>query len=164
MAILSLLMVGILQMFSLALLVNQGSSARTQMTYKAQQVVEQIRYVQWLRKNDLVAAAGSISAASGIPTVLAVNSTGTKLPYDGTPADQWAFWGPAGNNVMEKENGPYQISYTVAAGATPSAWIITVSANPVSPTGAAAGTQLFLGVGGAGGAFTKRIDYVAQIN
>ena len=42
MGVLSLVLVGVLQMFSLSLLSNQGSLSRTELTFKAQQVIENI--------------------------------------------------------------------------------------------------------------------------
>jgi hypothetical protein len=156
MLILALLMVGILQMFSMSLLVAQGSGARTQLTYKAQQVVEQIRYVQYLRRSSKTAAASDISSKSGIPVDLgSVTSSGIQIPYDGS-GTQWAFWGPSGANVMESANGPYRLSYTVADGGT--LWIVTVTA--VAQGASTTGTRLYLGTATG----NKRIDYVAEIS
>jgi prepilin-type N-terminal cleavage/methylation domain-containing protein len=153
-AILALLMVGILQMFSFSLLVNQGSGARTQVTYKAQQVVEQIRFIQYLRRSNLTAAATSMSASSGIPVTL--SATTFNLPYVASDPN-WAFWGPAQNNVIEEANGPYKISYSVSDGGT--VWIVTVTAQAQSVGTAAAGSRVFFGTGMG----NKRIDYVAEI-
>ena len=64
----------------------------------------------------------------------------------------WPYWGPAGANVMEQDNGPYKISYTIRFDGPPNAcgpsgcqnvWVITVSA---IPTDVATATRYF-GVG-----------------
>ena len=50
-------MIGVLQIYSLALITNQGSAARTDLTYRAQQVVENLRMIQYFAKNGNVAPA-----------------------------------------------------------------------------------------------------------
>lgn len=149
-AIMAILMVGILQMFSVALVVNAGAGARTELLFKCQQVVENIRYFV-----SVVRAAGTPPANTGIPTPFTAGTT-VNLPYDGTEPE-WAFWGPSGANVMEQAKGPYQISYEVqrSSGATNAVWIITVTAVPTADTTA---TRRFLRVGPG----TKRVDYVAS--
>jgi hypothetical protein len=154
MTILALVLVGILQMFSLSLLTDFGSAGRTEMTFKAQQVVEILRWVSFLRMNKL-----TLPANTGIPATptagLVVN-----LPWVATDP-YWAFWGPAGANAVEGEKLPYQLSYSYQAGvtgATP-AWIITVTATPKPVATGSVPTRLYLGSGSR----NKRIDYVAQI-
>ncbi len=51
MTIMALVLVGILQMFSVSLVINKGSAARTQMLFRCQQVVENIRYFYFLNRN-----------------------------------------------------------------------------------------------------------------
>jgi len=148
MTIMALVLVGILQMFSVSLIVNKGSAARTQMLFKCQQVVENIRWYYYVTSRSLAAPVGT-----GIPALAATTKS---LPYDGTPADEWAFWGPTGANVMEVPNGPYQISYTIEADLAQNVWVITVSAVPTN----VAGATHYLGIGTNGGG--KRVDYVAQ--
>jgi hypothetical protein len=157
--ILALLMVGVLQMISMSLLVAQGSGGRTQMTYKAQQVVEQIRFVQYLRRSGRPTAAAGISASSGIPVTLAAPASAS-LPYDGTEAT-WAFWGPNGTNVVEEAKGPYRLSYSVSDVVTNGVafWIVTVTATAQDSQTAPAGARVFMGTGMG----NKRIDYVAEI-
>jgi Tfp pilus assembly protein PilV len=152
MTIMALVLVGILQMFSVSLVVNRGSAARTQMLFKCQQVVENIRWYYFVTQNSLAAPAGT-----GIPALGAVT---VNLPYLGTEPE-WAFWGPTGANVMEAANGPYKISYVIqqdtAQNVTPlSAWVITVSAVPTNVAGAAH----YVGIGTQPSG--KRVDYVAQ--
>ena len=153
MTIMALVLVGILQMFSVSLIINKGAAARTQMLFKCQQVVENIRWYYYVTSNSLAAPVGT-----GIP---ALGATTVNLPYDGTEPE-YAFWGPTGANVIERANGPYQISYTIKddplqtlnTGAV--VWVITVSAVPTNVAGAAH----YLGIGTNGGG--KRVDYVAQ--
>jgi hypothetical protein len=153
MTIMALVLVGILQMFSVSLIINKGAAARTQMLFKCQQVVENIRWYYYVTSNSLAAPGGT-----GIP---ALGATTVNLPYDGTEPE-YAFWGPTGANVIERANGPYQISYTIKddplqtlnTGAV--VWVITVSAVPTNVAGAAH----YLGIGTNGGG--KRVDYVAQ--
>jgi Tfp pilus assembly protein PilV len=152
MTIMALVLVGILQMFSVSLVVNRGSAARTQMLFKCQQVVENIRWYYFVTQNGLAAPAGT-----GIPALGAVT---VNLPYLGTEPE-WGFWGPTGANVMEAANGPYKLSYVIqqdaAQNVSPlSAWVITVSAVPTNVAGAAH----YVGIGTQPSG--KRVDYVAQ--
>jgi len=153
MTIMALVLVGILQMFSVSLIINKGAAARTQMLFKCQQVVENIRWYYYVTANSLAAPTNT-----GIPPL----AEGTvNLPYVTTDAG-WDFWGPNGANVMERDSGPYQISYTLVNDATQTlnsgvlVWVITVSAVPTNVAGAAR----YLGISTNGGG--KRVDYVAQ--
>lgn len=163
MAIMALVLVGILQMFSVSLVINKGSAARTQMLFKCQQVVENIRYFYFLNRNATATPAiltdtGHVSgAAMTVPGTLPIplsDVAQTFLPYVATDAT-WPYWSAAGANVMEQENGPYQISYTIARDAPQSVWVVTVSATPTNVVGA---TRYF-GIGLQSG---KRVDYVVQ--
>jgi hypothetical protein len=155
MTIMAIVLVGILQMFFVSLVVNRGSAARTQMLFKCQQVIENLRWYYFVTRTTPATPAGT-----GIPGLGA--GVTVNLPYDGTEAE-WAFWGPAGANVLEEANGPYQISYTIVNDATQTlnsgvaVWVITVSAVPSN----AAGGKRYLGIDSShiGG---KRVDYVAQ--
>jgi hypothetical protein len=155
MTIMAMVLVGILQMFSVSLIVNKGAAARTQMLFKCQQVVENIRWYYFVTQNSVATPGGT-----GIP---ALGPVTVDLPYLGTEPE-WAFWGPAGANVMEAPNGPYTIRYVieqdVAQSVLPlSTWVITVSAVPTDVPGA---THYFgIGTTGAGNR-GKRVDYVAQ--
>src|SRR5512140_486153 len=152
MTIMALVLVGILQMFSVSLIVNKGSAARTQMLFKCQQVVENIRWYYFVTQHSLATPVGT-----GIP---ALGAVAVDLPYLGSEPE-WAFWGPAGANVMETPNGPYQIRYVIqqdpAQSVAPlNVWLITVSAVPTNVPGA---TRYFgISTSGSG----KRVDYVAQ--
>jgi len=136
MTIMVLVLVGILQMFSVSLVINKGSAARTQMLFKCQQVVENVRLFYYLAKSgaptpplitELGHASGApMSTPGALPSALN-DVAKSYLPY--TPTDAtWAYWGPAGANVMEQDNGPFKISYTIARDNVQNLWVITVSA------------------------------------
>ncbi len=145
--ILAVLMAGILQMFALALITDFGSAERSEMTFKAQEVVEILRWVAVLRKSGQTGPSEIPTFADGV----------VSLPWDSTAS---SFWGPSGANVVEQDNLPYQISYRCQSGAGPgSGWTITVSVVPAPVTGGSVPTRLYLGSGSA----IKRVDYVAQI-
>ncbi|KAA0250409.1 MAG: hypothetical protein EDX89_22830 [Acidobacteria bacterium] len=146
-AILALMMVGVLQMFSVALVTNYGSAARTEMTYKAQQVVENLRMIYFLGETN-----PAVFTASGVPATMAATSVLT-----------WAFWGPSGANCVEPSS-PYRLAYSVTDGGA--FWIVTVTAtpkeNPQAPIAGptpAPGDRTYLGSGSK----LKRVDYVAQL-
>ena len=159
MTIMALVLVGILQMFSVSLIVNKGAAARTQMLFKCQQVVENIRWYYYVTSRSL--ATNAVIGATGIP---ALGAATVNLPYLGSEPE-WGFWGPAGANVMERVNGPYQITYRIAQDAAQTlnsgvaVWVITVSAIPTTVAGAA-GDSRYLGIGTNGSG--KRVDYVSQ--
>lgn len=154
MTIMALVLVGILQMFSVSLIINKGAAARTQMLFKCQQVVENIRWYYYVTSHSL-----ATPLQTGIPAAL--GATTVNLPYDGTEPE-YAFWGPAGANVIERPNGPYQISYRIVNDAAQTlntgaiVWVITVSAVPTN----VAGATRYLGISTNPGG--KRVDYVAQ--
>ena len=133
MTIMALVLVGILQMFSVSLIINKGAAARTQMLFKCQQVVENIRWYYYVTGHSLATPTGT-----GIPALGAVT---VDLPYDGTetdPADGnllWTFWGPNGANVMEAPNGPYQIRYVIQQDPAQAVklWVTIASAPAAKP-------------------------------
>ncbi|MBK6405206.1 MAG: prepilin-type N-terminal cleavage/methylation domain-containing protein [Holophagales bacterium] len=124
-AILAVLMVGILQMFSLALLTNGGSAARTDLLYKAQQVVENLRLAYALESLGNPAAR----TAAGLPATIVATTTPIYLPYRSSDPN-WAYWGPNGANVVDEERLPYRLSYTVE-NRDANFWLVTVTATPV---------------------------------
>lgn len=153
MAILAMLMVGVLQLFSLALLTDTGSASRSDMTLRAQQVAENLRYLHFLRTQDPTA----VPANAGLPSSPSNGLTVT-LPRNGTSdanAAWWPYWGPAGTNVMYQENPPFSISYTYSSSPTAGFWFVTVSVTAESaPTG-----MSYIGTS----ARAKRVDYVCQV-
>ena len=150
MTIMALVLVGILQMFSVSLVLNKGSAARTQMLFKCQQVVENVRLFYYLTKGGKTTTPGitesghvtatAMATPGALPDVLNDVSK-SFLPYNqGESAASWAYWGPDGANVMEQENGPYKISYTIARDNVQNLWVVTVSA---TPTDIATATRYF---------------------
>ena len=65
MTIMALVLVGILQMFSVSLIINKGAAARTQMLFKCQQVVENIRWYYFVTSNGL-----ATPPLTGIPALV----------------------------------------------------------------------------------------------
>jgi len=156
MAILSIMVAGILQLFSLALIASAGSAARTELLFRCQQVVENIRLCQRLVRS---VPSLPVPVGSGVPNPF-VDGTTVNLPYKDTEptwAAAYAFWGPAGANVIEESAGPYRISYSIArsSGSLNAMWIVTVTA---VPTDDAAATRRFFGLTPR---TFKRVDYVA---
>ena len=93
MALLAMLMVGVLQLFSLSLLTDSGSAARTDMTLKAQQVAENLRYLHFIRQSTppTVPAGGLL--------VTPANGATASLPY-ASGQTGWAYWGPVGRERL----------------------------------------------------------------
>jgi hypothetical protein len=151
------LMIGILQMFSMAYLTNLGSGARTEMTYKCQQLAENMRFLNYLAKNGLAVPSGT-----GLTLPLTAGTTSpVNLPYTDTELSSSPYWGPAQSSVVDGPDMPYRLSYQIAdgdAGVSPPApgfWLITVSATPNQ----SASTRRYMGAGIS----HKRVDYVSQI-
>ena len=148
MAILAMLMVGVLQLFSLALLTDSGSASRSEMTLKAQQVAENLRYLHFLRSSNPAAVPTGALLASSVAA-----GQSARLPY----ASGWAYWGPDGANVFEEENPAYRISYAYTASPdTPNYLFVTVSVTSGTP-----GATSLSYVGPS--AKVKRVDYVCQV-
>ncbi len=142
------LMIGVLQLFSMAYLVNLGSGARTEMTSKAEQVIENMRCLQALTKGGATAPSNI-----GITFPIAAAASGDLDPT----ADP--YWGPAGANVFPTSNSndtPFTIHYAIED-ANPY-WRITVS---VLPTDKATNSSARQYQGAAIG--KKRVDYVATL-
>ena len=148
MAILAMLMVGVLQLYSLALLTDSGSAARTDMTMKAQQVAENLRYLHFLRKQ-----GGTLPADTGIPGSPS-NGLKVDLPWQASDTG-WGYWGPAGANVLEEEKPAYRISYTYSTSTTPTYWFLTVAVTAEN----APANPAYIGTS----ARAKRVDYVCQV-
>ena len=134
--ILFVVTLAVLQMLSMAYLVNLGSLTRTDLTYRAQRVVETIR-LQRYRVFLLGATAADACCPVGTGSTMTIPPTGT--------CD--AFWGPDGANVMEA-NARYSLNYRIDAGGS-----VTVNAVPLTT-----GANLYLGP-----VANKAVVYVAQI-
>ena len=153
--LLGLVLVGVLELYSLSLLTGFGSAARTDLTYRCQQVVECLRHVHFLRRGSVGGGAAAPSAATGIPDV---PSIGMKYRLPVTSADPgWDYWGPAGAAVMEEPGGSYRIFYTYVDGGA--FWTVTVTAQTVPATAAAAPGSSLPGAGSS----AKSVEYVAQL-
>jgi hypothetical protein len=158
-------MVGVLQLFSVSLVTNFGSASRTELTYKAQEVVENLRLIYAMQR----AAVPTLVNNSGVPAALgSVLDTPIYIPYQAagdapSTSLKWAYWGPAGANVVDAENLPFRIFYTVQAGPSPAYWLVTVTATPadnptlglVTPTSA----RRYQGSNNK----LKTVSYVAQL-
>ena len=158
MTIMALVLVGILQMFSVSLIINKGAAARTQMLFKCQQVVENIRWYYFVTTNVLAMPLGTGIPALGAATV--------NLPYDRNRA-RVRVLGPAGSERHRGDNGPVQAQLHDRAGRGPVAephgvnvWVITVSAVPTDVASAPGATRYRKYSARIGGG--KRVDYVAQ--
>lgn len=152
------LMVGILQMFSMAYVTNLGSAARTEMTYKCQQLAENIRFLAYLNKNGFAMPAGT-----GVTFPLTATTTPVNLPYTSSELTSDPYWGPDQAAVIGGANMPYRLSYQIAdggdaslgTGPAPGFWIITVSSTPNQSSA----SPRYMGIGIS----HKRVDYVSQI-
>jgi len=146
-AILIVVTVAVLQLFSWSYLVNMGSLARTDLQYRAQRVVEGLRFLR------------AMSATPLAPWDCGINMqaiSGPVGPVDIPNNPYHPCWGIAGFRVVEQEENPFILSYTVEDGEPLGAgpvWIITVTARP-----AAVGPR-YLGMAIA----AKGVRYVAQI-
>ncbi len=153
MAILSIMVAGILQLFSLALLASAGAAARTELLFKCQQVVENIRFCYALTRRT---SPLPVPPGSGVPDPIVAGTY--NLPY--TSASDplgFAYWGPGGANVIEEDSGAFKIYYTIepSSASVNALWIVTVS---VIPTDDAAAARRYFGIGLK---TFKRVDYVA---
>jgi prepilin-type N-terminal cleavage/methylation domain-containing protein len=156
MAIMALMIVGILQMFFVALSINIGSSARTQLTFKAQQVAENIRYLQYMAQQYSAAPSGT-----GVLTGQSMTAGSYNLPYLGSESE-YAYWGPNGVNVIEGPKMPYRLSYSVADNTQSNTWVVTVTAVPVQASSGAAqgGTELYRGTN----VLKQKVQYVFSMH
>jgi prepilin-type N-terminal cleavage/methylation domain-containing protein len=151
MAILAMLMVGVLQLFSLALLTDSGSASRSEMTLKAQQVAENLRYLHFLRSSN----PGAVPTGALLASPVAAGQSAA-LPY-ASGQTGWEYWGPDGANVFEEENPAYRISYAYTASPdTPNYLFVTVSVTSGTP---GATSMSYVGPS----AKVKRVDYVCQV-
>ncbi len=131
--ILFVVTLAVLQLLSMAYLVNLGSLARSDMSYRAERVLETIRIESYLKL-----------ATPCCPTT---GGTDYTIPDAGGCFD--TFWGPAGANVVEP-NARYILSYHIQ-GSTPRQ--VTVHVVPQT-----SGPNVYLGPVAA-----KEVIYVAQL-
>ncbi len=131
--ILFVVTLAVLQLLAMAYLVNLGSMIRTDLSYRAERVVETLR-VQRFRVNN-GAAADDACIPVGADSSLAI-----------TPTACQTVWGPAGANVIEPD-ARYQLSYIIRDNQ------VTVKAEPLTT-----GNSQYLGP-----ATFKVVVYVAQL-
>lgn len=145
--VLLILMLGVLQMFSVSFLLNKGSGSRTEMTYKAQQLVENIRLLNTLYKKGTTLPS---DVASWFPM-----SAGATHDLSGLSGSDLvsSYWGPSQADIVETANASYALSVSVADGGA--SWAVTVTAKPNPAPGA---TKYIGGVGKR-----KGIEYVFQV-
>lgn len=146
-ALLLVVAVAILQLFSFAYLVNMGSLARTDLQYRAQRVVEGLRFLRAMSDTPIQPWSCGVD-----PKHLTGDVGPVDIPND--PND--ACWGTAGFRVVEATDNPFILSYQIQDGQPLGAgpvWVITVTARP-----AQTGVR-YLGMAIA----AKGVRYVAQI-
>lgn len=132
--ILLLIMVGVMQLFAAALVSDRGSDARTELSFKAQQVVEVLRMANAVARTSNPVPSALSQANTGISFPISAAKQYTELPK--TSSDSyWAFWGPNGTGVVDDEGARYVIGYQITDGDTSGAagnWVVTVTAQPKS--------------------------------
>ena len=129
--ILLLIMVGVMQLFAAALVSDRGSDARTELSFKAQQVVEVLRMANAVARTTNPLPPALSQANTGISLPISAAKQYTELPASSDEA-YWSFWGPGGTGVME-EGARYAVGYEITDGDTSGAagnWVITVTARP----------------------------------
>ncbi len=135
--ILLLIMVGVMQLFAAALVSDRAADARTELSFKAQQVVEVLRMANAVARTSNPLPAALSQANTGISFPISAAKQYTVLPL--TSSDScWAFWGPGGTGVIDGEGVPYMIGYQITDGDTSGAagnWVLTVTALPRSGSG-----------------------------
>lgn len=125
--LLLIISLSVLEMFSLAFIVNMGAEARTDLTYRAQRVGEAIRWIYSLEEaNPTMFEAAK--ANSGVDLEALNPGDRVNLPVSPT-ATEWTFWGPAGMNVVEPD-ARFILYYTVEDGGAGGRWQVTVGAEP----------------------------------
>lgn len=137
MAILLAILVGVLQLFTMALLSFHGTSAHGEMVRRAEAVVEVIRMV---RSSGVTGTSGILPLAAGT----------RQLPVASIDAG-FDFWGPAGFGIVEDE-ARYRVTYTVSDGGPQ--WVVSVF---VEPNTGSTGNKYLGSVGG------KVVRYAARI-
>lgn len=137
--ILFVVTLAVLQLFSMATAVNMGSLARTDLSYRAERVLEQVRMQDALSRMTSPATTNACCPLT----------TGTyTLPVDAASCKD--YWGAKGANAWE-DNAPYTISYSVNTAVTGEREIVVV-ARPRS-----GGSSGYIGAVN----LTKAVRYVA---
>lgn len=133
--------VALLELYAASVGINLGSAARTDLVYRCERVVETIRFVEALKKQE----NPPDMSGYGINLLSQANSTVT-LPTD--PSNN--YWGTRGANVLDGTQR-YELAYQVADAGD--FWTVTVMARPRT------GGFMYIG----SGIPSKVVRYVAQI-
>lgn len=156
--IMMFIMIGIVQLLSAALVSDRAAEARTELSYKAQQVVQVLRMAHSVALRQGTTPSALSPGTTGFTVPIVAPQSYSELPGDDTETF-WAFWGPDGAGVMEN-NARYVIGYEIEDGANivgtgdDNMWVVTVTAEPRNE----AGKPLYVGVDQ-----TKVVRYVAYI-
>ena len=164
MAVLLFLMIGVLSMFSMAYLQNLGSAARTDMTYKAQQVADVVRYLNYLQRSQPTTGipstikpyVGLTFPLSGGTSVTITDVTGSTLTY--------GYWGPPSSTIpdatgiLNPADLPYSITIIIGAPNAVGLVTVTVAVVPNTATQNGSGPR-YLGMAIS----HKEVDYVTQL-
>jgi hypothetical protein len=157
MAVLLFLMIGVLSMFSMAYLQNLGSAARTDMTYKAQQVADVIHLLNYMQRTQqmLPSTTGlTFPLASGTSvTITQLSGSGLQYPYWGPPSSSV----PSATGIVDPANLRYTIQVSVT-GPTNGLMTVTISVVPNTTTSNASGAR-YLG----NKIRWKEVDYAIQL-
>ena len=159
MAVLLFLMIGVLSMFSMAYLQNLGSAARTDMTYKAQQVADVIHLLNYMQRTQQTLPA---STDTGLTFPLASGTSVTITQLSGSSL-QYPYWGPPSSSVPSAAGivDPANLRYTIqvsVTGPTNGLMTVTVSVVPNSSASNTTGAR-YLG----NKIRWKEVDYAIQI-
>jgi hypothetical protein len=133
--------IAVLELYTASAAINLGSIARTDLVYKCERVVETIRWVEALKRQETPPDLSGF----GVNLMGQAGST-VNLPTD--PAN--AYWGKTGANVLD-DGQRYTLSYEVAD--TVGFWTVTVTARPKTSG------LMYIGAGIP----AKVVRYVAQI-
>lgn len=142
--ILFVVTLAILEMFSMAFLVNKNAEMRSELSFKAEQVIEQVRV-------QLALQSWGPATNACCPTTLGTTFEIT----DDSSSCFTSYWGAGGANIVEP-NPRYELRYNITAG-TSGRNVLTVEAVPTTSGG-------FRYVGQQGStAAGKVVRYVAQL-
>ncbi len=139
--ILLFVLLGVLQLFTMALAVDRSSIAKNEMMGKAHAVVEIIR----------LARATNNGMMNGNDSGILPLGPGTRALPTSSLDINYPYWGPAGMGIVDPTSR-FQISYPVTDGGTE--WIVAVLAEPSQQSGS---------VGYIGSQNTKGVRYAAHI-
>ncbi len=160
-AILLFLMIGVLSMFSMAYLQNLGSAARTEMTYKAQQVADTIHFLNYLQRTHQYVPTQTVT---GLQFPLA-DGTSVNITQLNGSALQYPYWGPPSSGTLSSAAGivdPANLRYTIQVNvknsSTNGLMIVTISVVPNTTASNAPGAR-YLG----SKIRWKEVDYAIQL-